>query len=43
MSDFAGLAWLMVLLTHKNPYTGLRYVEDPALAIVETHNEDCIF
>jgi hypothetical protein len=35
--------WLQTLLTHTNPYTGLRYVDDPALAIVETHNEDCVF
>ena len=35
--------WLKTLLVHKNPYTGLRYVDDPALAIVEVHNEDCIF
>ncbi|MHC4500920.1 MAG: beta-galactosidase, partial [Planctomycetota bacterium] len=25
------------------PYTGLAYKDDPALAIVEVHNEDCIF
>ena len=39
------LQWRYVqkLLTHKNPYTGLRYVDDPALAVVEVHNEDCIF
>lgn len=35
--------WLSALLTHRNPYTGLRYVDDPALAIVEVHNEDSIF
>ena len=35
--------WLKPLLLHKNPYTGLRYVDDPALAIVEVHNEDCVF
>ena len=28
---------------HENPHTGLRYVDDPALAIVEVHNEDCVF
>ncbi|MFB3789498.1 MAG: carbohydrate binding domain-containing protein [bacterium] len=27
------------LLTHKNPYTGNRYVEEPAIAIVELNNE----
>ena len=26
------------LLTHRNPYTGLRYVDDPALALVEVCN-----
>jgi len=36
-------AWLEALLEHKNPHTGLRYVDDPALAIVETHNEDSVF
>ena len=31
------------ILNHKNPYTGLRYAEDPALAYVELRNEDSIF
>ncbi len=35
--------WLRTLLLHENPYTGVRYVDEPALAIVEVHNEDCIF
>jgi len=35
--------WEKSLLLHKNPYTGLRYIDDPALAIIEVHNEDCIF
>lgn len=34
---------LVELLNHKNPYTGLRYADDPALAIVEMQNEDSIF
>lgn len=35
---------LMVhLLEHKNPYTGLRYADDPALVSVEMQNEDNIF
>ncbi|KPK57395.1 MAG: hypothetical protein AMK73_10200, partial [Planctomycetes bacterium SM23_32] len=28
------------LLTHRNPYTGLTYAEDPAVALVEIHNEN---
>ena len=36
-------AWLRPLLEHVNPYTELRYVDDPALAFLETHNEDSIF
>jgi hypothetical protein len=35
--------WLVQILQHKNPYTGLRYVDDPALATVEMQNEDSIF
>ncbi len=35
--------WLRALLLHENPYTGVRYVDEPALAAVEVHNEDCIF
>jgi len=31
------------LLTHRNPYTGLRYVDDPALALVEICNESGFF
>ncbi len=34
---------LVELLTHKNPYTGLRYVDDPALVGVEMQNEDSVF
>jgi hypothetical protein len=30
------------LLTHLNPYTKLRYAEDPAVAIVEINNENAI-
>ena len=35
--------WERALLEHVNPYTGLAYKDDPALAIVEVHNEDSIF
>ncbi len=31
------------LLTHRNPYTGLRYVDEPAVAVVETTNENSVF
>lgn len=31
------------MLKHTNPFTGLRYADDPALAFVELHNEDDIF
>jgi hypothetical protein len=31
------------LLNHRNPYTGLTYAEDPALAFIEFQNEDDIF
>jgi hypothetical protein len=36
-------AWLKVLLEHRNPYTGLAYKDEPALAFIETHNEDNLF
>lgn len=29
-----------LLLTHRNPYTGLTYAEDPAVAFVEINNEN---
>ncbi len=28
------------ILTHRNPHTGLTYAEDPAVAMVEIHNEN---
>jgi hypothetical protein len=28
------------LLTHRNPYTGLRYADDPAVAFIEINNEN---
>lgn len=31
------------LLNHRNPYTGMRYADDPALAFVEMHNEDNLY
>lgn len=31
------------MLNHKNPYTGLRYADDPALSYVELQNEDNAF
>ena len=35
--------WLRQLLLHENAHTGIRYVNDPALATIEVHNEDSIF
>ncbi len=35
--------WAKRLLDHVNPYTGKRYADDPALAVIETRNEDSIF
>ncbi len=37
------LAYVKKLLEHRNPYTGLAYRDDPALAVLEIQNEDCIF
>lgn len=31
---------MVVLLEHRNPHTGLRYADDPAIAVVEIFNED---
>jgi len=31
------------MLNHLNPYTGIRYADDPALAFIEFQNEDNIF
>ncbi len=36
-------AYAELLLNHVNPYTGLAYKDDPALAIVECRNEDSVF
>ncbi len=37
------LRYLHALLEHHNPYTGLSYKNDAALAFIEVHNEDCLF
>jgi hypothetical protein len=37
------LRYVKALLEHRNPYTKLAYKDDPALAILEVHNEDSIF
>lgn len=31
------------LMTHVNPYTGLAYVEEPAIAVIEINNENALF
>jgi hypothetical protein len=36
------IAMVVALLKHKNPYTGLTYAADPALAFLEVQNEDNI-
>lgn len=35
--------YVNLLLNHVNPYTGLAYKDDPALAVIECRNEDSIF
>ena len=35
--------WLEALMNHHNPHRGQSYKDDPALAIVEVHNEDSVF
>jgi len=35
--------YVRLLLGHVNPYTGLAYKDDPALALVEARNEDSVF
>lgn len=42
LQDLA-LRYVKALLEHRNPYTGLRYRDDPALAVLEIQNEDCVF
>jgi hypothetical protein len=37
------LRYVKALLAHVNPYTTLAYKDDPALAVLEIHNEDCVF
>ncbi|WP_198664754.1 beta-galactosidase [Lewinella sp. IMCC34191] len=37
------IALTVNMLEHRNPVTGLRYADDPALAFVELQNEDDIF
>jgi hypothetical protein len=31
------------LIGHRNPYTGLTYAEDPAIALIEINNENTVF
>ncbi len=37
------LRYFRALLAHRNPHTGLRYRDDPALAVVEFQNESNVF
>ena len=37
------LKYVTALLNHTNAYTGLRYADDPELAVIEIQNEDCVF
>lgn len=34
--------WLRIMLTEKNPYTGIPLKDDPALAILQVQNEDSL-
>jgi len=45
MQELQDSQWLFAreFLTHTNRYTGIAYKDDPALAVVEAHNEDCLF
>lgn len=36
------LEYARALLTHVNPYTGLAYVDDPAVAVIELNNENAV-
>jgi hypothetical protein len=35
--------YVNLLLNHVNPYTGIAYKDDPALAVIECRNEDSVF
>jgi len=37
------MVYVKALLDHVNPYTKLAYKDDPSLAVLEVHNEDCVF
>lgn len=36
-------AWITKLYGEKNPYTGIRLADDPAVAVIQTNNEDSLF
>lgn len=36
------IAQTLGVLNHKNPYSGMRYADDPAIFCVEIYNEDCV-
>lgn len=43
LQDLIFKKYFQKLLNHKNPYTGLKYKNDPALAVLEFQNESNLF
>ena len=42
-NDRTGKGFATQFYTHVNPYTKLRYADDPAVAVVEITNENSVF